>query len=276
MSRFRTPGPPARRLQLAGVVPGDGVHIAPSPFCQVEAKWICSGHMRATLLLLVVLAAPALANQVVWKWVDKDGVTHYSDRPVAGATRVELNVGGSRGEPSATASGSSSTTSQSRPDAGPPYRNFEIWKPGNDETIPNTGGQVAVNIRVDPALQPGHTLHLYLDGRLVQGFADNTLEYELQEVPRGTHSLVAVINSRGTRVQETAPVTFHVRQQSVAQPPVGPALRPPPKPQPRGANKLPSTQPSYAAVNGQRALIDPATNAPRVPKPAPVGPKPGN
>jgi len=45
--------------------------------------------------------------------------------------------------------------------------------------------------------------------------------------------LTAIIqDSRGTRVQ-TAEVTFHVRQESVAQPPVGPTLRPPPRPRNR-------------------------------------------
>lgn len=244
-------------------------------FCQVETKRICSGHMRATLLLLVVLAAPALANQVVWKWVDKDGVTHYSDRPIPGATRVELNAG-SRAEPSASPSSSVGSTTQSRAAAGPTYRNFEIISPRNDESVVNTGGRVDIRIRFEPSLQPGHTLHLYMDGRLVEGLAENAQDYNLNDVPRGTHSLVAVINNRGTRVQQTSPVTFHVRQESAAQPPVGPAMRPSPKPQPRSSNKLPSTQPSYAALNGARAAIDPTTNTVKAPKPVAVTPKQGD
>ena len=236
--------------------------------------------MRATLLLLVALAAPALANQVVWKWVDKDGVTHYSDRPVSGATRVELSTGNSA-EPAASPSPSSSysTNTQSRPEAGPVYRSFEIISPRNDENVVNTGGRVSVRIRFEPSLQTGHTLNLYLDGRLVEGFAPNAQDYDLSDVARGTHNLVATINSRSGRLQETSPITFHVRQESAAQPPVGPNLRPPPKPQPRGSNKLPSSQPSYAALNGQRAPVDPATNAPKPPKvqkPAPVTPKQGS
>ena len=52
--------------------------------------------MRTTLLLLALLAGPALAAQTVWKWVDSNGVTHYADRPVPGATRMELSGGTSR------------------------------------------------------------------------------------------------------------------------------------------------------------------------------------
>lgn len=236
--------------------------------------------MRTVLLLLAFFAIPAFAAQTVWKWVDEQGVTHYSDRPVPGATKVDISSS-NQVDASARTPSSPSSTPQSDTQSGPVYRNFEIWKPADGETIINTGGQVTVNIRVDPPLQPGHELFLYLDGRLVEGHPPNASTYELKEAPRGAHSLVAVINNqRGERVQETAPVHFFVRQESIANPPVGPALRPAPKPRPGGAaNKLPNRQPSYAALNGARARIDPATNAPAhkptTPKPTPA-PKDGD
>jgi len=224
--------------------------------------------MRTTLFLLVLLAVPVFASQTVWKWVDANGVTHYSDRAVPGATRMEVSTGTTVGN--STPSPSFGNASPDPVDAGPPYRDFEIWKPGNDETIANTGGQVSVNVRVEPAVQPGHTLSLYLDGRLVEGYPGNATSFELSNVARGTHSVVAVVtNNNGSRVQETPSVTFHVRQESAAQPPVGPALRPPPKPQPRAGNKMQRSQPSYAALNSARtAPIDPTTNRPVVTKPA--------
>ena len=237
--------------------------------------------MRTALFLLAFLAIPAFAAQTVWKWVDERGVTHYSDRPVPGATRVELATNARAPaqpdtQPSATPEADSSSESSESDDAAEAYRDFEIWKPSEGESIVNTGGQVTVNIRVDPDVQQGHTLHLYLDGRLVEGFPADATSYDLTNVPRGMHRLIAVINNaRGQRVQETPAVSFMVRQQSVANPPVGPTLRPPPKP-PRGANKAQSSQPSYAALNGERPAIDPATNAPVRRKPSPKpGPKPG-
>lgn len=234
--------------------------------------------MRTTLVLLAVLAAIGfsslgLAAQTVWKWVDENGVTHYADRPVPGATRMEISTGTSATSSSPAPVTVSSGASAQPANAGLPYRNFEIWKPGNDDTIPNTGGQVTVNVRIDPRLQPGHTLALYLDGRLVEGFPDNTESFDLKEVPRGQHTLRAIIiDGRGNRIQETDQVMFMVRQESIAQPPVGPTLRPPPKPQPRprgASNKLPTSQPSYAALHPEvrTVRIDPATNQP-VTKPA--------
>jgi hypothetical protein len=233
--------------------------------------------MRTVLFLLAFLAIPAFAAQVVWKWVDGDGVTHYSDRPVPGATRMEISGGGERSAKSAPTPSFSSGSPQKEAQEGPTYRNFEIWKPADGEIFINTGGVVQVNIRVEPALQAGHELYLYLDGRLVEGFEPNATSYELKEVPRGSHRLIAVINDqRRARVQETGPVAFMVRQESIANPPVGPALRPPPKPTPRGAaNKLLTQQPGYAALNGARPLIDPATNLPVRKSPAKPGPRKG-
>jgi hypothetical protein len=228
--------------------------------------------MRTALMLLALIAAPALAGQTVWKWVDEKGVTHYSDQPVPGAERVEIAVSRTGTVATPRASTPSSSSGANAPQgAVANYRNFEILKPGNQDTIPNSGGTVDVRLRYEPALQVGHAVYLYLDGRLVQDFPPSALEYTLRDVPRGEHSLIAVIhNERGTRIQETEQIRFTVRQESIAQPPVGPALRPPPKPTPRGqqaGNKLPGSQPSYAALNGERPKIDPRTN-----KPVPVKP----
>src|SRR5690606_12846910 len=185
--------------------------------------------MRTPLTLLVLLASPLLAAQTVWKWVDDQGVTHYSDRPVPGAAQMELNVPAGADTsmappPAASARTSASTPSQQTPPADY-YRDFDIWRPSAEETLSNTGGQVTVSVRIDPALAPGHSIFLYLDGRVQEGFQGNAQEFQLTDVPRGEHTVVAVIvDARGQRIRETDPVRFYVRQTSIAQPPVGPAL----------------------------------------------------
>jgi hypothetical protein len=84
-----------------------------------------------------------------------------------------------------------------------------------------------------------------------------------------------ITDQTGKRIQETSPVGFNVRQESVAQPPVGPTLRQPTKPRPRGAaNKVLTTQPSYGSLNGALPAVNPATNLPVAPKPAPKPKKP--
>lgn len=234
--------------------------------------------MRTALLLL--LAASGLTGTAsaadVWKWVDSSGVTHYSDQPVPGAIKIEVRSGNVAESRPADVALPRSATSDSSADATR-YRDFAIYRPEIDQSIINTGGQVNVEIRIDPEVQPLHTLSLYLDGKLVTGSPRNSLSYVLTEVPRGVHSVSAVITDQsGKTIQETSPVGFNVRQESIANPPTGPTLRPqPPKPQPRGAaNKLPTTQPSYGALNGAPQAVNPATNLPVAPKPAPKPKKP--
>jgi hypothetical protein len=232
--------------------------------------------MRTALLLLLALAAPLLSGSVsareVWKWIDEKGIPHYSDQPVPGATKIEVSTGST-----SQSQRSFDTSSETTPPAAAPgeaYRTFELAQPQNDQVFINNTGQVDVQVRVDPPLQPEHSLHLYLDGRLIQEYTGSA-SYTLQNLPRGTHSLVATINdARGTRVRETAAVMFTVRQESIAQPPVGPSMRPPPKPQPRASNKVLTTQPTYSALHRTPAAIDPATNLPVVKKPAPKPGKP--
>jgi hypothetical protein len=234
--------------------------------------------MRTALLLLALAAAgPATVASAadVWKWVDEKGITHYSDQPIPGATKVEVRTGNVADSPGPSAI---------PPDSSPPppavvtrYDRFEITQPANEQSIINTNGEVEVRIALEPALQPPHALSLYLDGKLVSGFPRDALGFTLTEVPRGTHNLTAtVMDGSGKQIQETQSVEFTVRRESIAQPPVGPSLRPPPKPtpRPRGANKLPATQPTYGALNGAPAAIDPATNLPVVRKPAPKPGKP--
>jgi hypothetical protein len=239
--------------------------------------------MRTALLLLLALAVSGLSSTAsaadVWKWVDAKGVTHYSDQPIPGAIKIEVRAGN-------ISEARSAQPLSNVPDSGSPneagaYGTVQIVQPTNDQSIINTGGEVAVEIRVAPPLRATHRLSLYLDGRQVTGFPRNAASYALTAVPRGTHTLTAVVaDASGNTIQEAPPVTFHVRQESIAQPPVGPSLGQPPKPVPRprpqntARNKVLTKQPTYDALNGGRPDMNPDTNRPVEKKNTPKPGKP--
>lgn len=186
--------------------------------------------MRTALMVLALLAAPAFAGQTVWKWVDEKGVTHYSDQPVPGAERIEIATG-SRADARPSYTNIPSPSRTNAPAASENYASLEILKPSNQETLVNTGGLVDVRVRYEPELQAGHTLVVTMDGRKTDATGQ---DFTLRDVPRGQHTLVAIIqDGRGKKIRESAAVQFNVRQESVANPPVGPALRSPPKPRPQ-------------------------------------------
>lgn len=244
-------------------------------FCQVEVERLCSLHMRTTLYVLLALAAPAFAGQTVYKWTDEKGVTHFSDQPRDGAEKVELSSGPARAEPGPSYS---APAQQAPVKKGPAYSRLAIESPQQDESIINTGGVVGVRLAISPQIESAHVVALYLDGARVEDFPKQGTSYEFSNMPRGTHTVKAVVSTvQGAVVQETPPVTFHVRQESAAQPPVGPALRPN-QPKRTIGNKLNTKQPTYAALNGGMPKMDPRTNLPvptksEKPKTLPAGPK---
>ena len=174
----------------------------------------------------VVAAGPVAAE--TYKWVDAQGQVHFSDRPPpSGAEKVELLPAQKYRPPAADHAATKSFVSK----GGAPvaYSEFDMRRPQSGEVITNTGGTVSVQLRLQPELQLGHSILIYLDGKRVDGIPTTGTTIPLTNVNRGEHHLVAVIVDRAAKsLASTEAVTFVVRQNSIANPPQGPALRPPP------------------------------------------------
>jgi hypothetical protein len=189
-------------------------------------------NTRVLLLLgcLFALSGQAQdARREMWVWKDANGVTHYSDRPVPGARKLEI-----AGVTSPNPSPAVATPGQPAAKPGQPaaieYRSLEIWQPENGASFFGADATVDVRMRSDPEVAATHRLMLYLDGKLVEG-AGNALEHNLSNLERGVHSLTAVIlDEQGNEKIRSEPRVFHVRQPSTIAPrAVGPNLKPPPK-----------------------------------------------
>lgn len=183
--------------------------------------------MRGILLtfLVALLALPAAAE--TYKWVDKNGVTHYSDRPAPGAVKIEIEETRPATPPPAAGNAVRSADS-SQPTTEPQYKELDLYRPKKDEVFTNVGNTVSVGVRVEPGLQPGHSIWFYMDGKRVDGQTGTSPEFQMKDVWRGTHTVLAVIaDQRGKRLISSQPVIFHVRQTSILAP-RSPAA--PPKP----------------------------------------------
>lgn len=169
----------------------------------------------ALALALIVGSSGAGYAQQVWKWVDKNGVTHYSDQPAPGAVRVDLHVQTYDSEAGAIPT----TASAAKPKApAPTYRSIRITQPANDDTVTGTNGVITVNVQVEPALQIGHGVLLTLDGQQVTE-PGATTSFTLNDVSRGTHTLaVSVVDSNGESIISGNSVQFHMQQPVVRAP----------------------------------------------------------
>jgi hypothetical protein len=194
-------------------------------------------NKRVLLLLGCVLALSAHAQESkreLWTWKDANGVTHYSDRPVPGAKRVEVVHQEPPPQPAsapATTGSAPKPAARSGAAAAVAYQSLEIWQPANGESYFGADTTVDVRMRSEPELAPGDRLLLYLDGKLVEG-DPTSLEYELSGLDRGVHSLAAVILDRqGNEKIRSEPRVFHIKQPTTIAPrAVGPNLQPKPTP----------------------------------------------
>lgn len=191
--------------------------------------------MRWLLLTICLLVGVAVGATEVYRWVDSDGVVHYSDRPKEGAERMQLQEAQTFSAPPVRArreSAGADDAEDADDAAAETYRTLEIVRPGQEEVLWNTGGQLDVSMRVEPRLQIGHRVSLYLNDQAVE-VRPGSLQAQLTEVPRGVHVLRAEVRDRtGTVVIRSQPRTFVVQQTSI-QNPNNPANAPIPTPLPR-------------------------------------------
>ena len=173
-------------------------------------------EIRTILALLGLLAASAVVADT-YTWTDDEGVVHYSDRPVPGATRIHIaepNIGRSppprRNAATAGASDPDTTTEPTEPIR---YSSFEVTAPGAEETLWNIEGVLNVSLSLTPGLQPGHQVRVYFDGqpRMVRGAS-----FQIDEVYRGVHNLQAeVLDETGKMLIRTKTNRFYVQQSGI-------------------------------------------------------------
>jgi hypothetical protein len=168
--------------------------------------------MRIALFTLMSLVCAAALSATVYKWVDENGVVHFSDQPHENAEKVQVAAPQTYKAPAAAR-----TSSQSRQDQRPSntYSTCEVVSPANEATLPNTYSITAA-VEVSPSPHDGDQVVLLFDGNRVLGFPPGGGSMTLNDVDRGTHTLQAIVqDSSGKPLCQSSNVTFTVLQPSV-------------------------------------------------------------
>lgn len=173
--------------------------------------------MRRLLFTLLLLAAPLALAATVYKWVDENGVVHYSDQPHPNAEKVhvkepqtyrESNPLAAPAAPSPDGGGGGGTT----------YRGCSIAQPADNEDLANPDSLVVV-VRTDPPLRPGDQVFVTLDGQALNDGRPTGAQFTISPVERGTHVLQATVrDSGGALLCQTSGVSYSVHQPSVLNP----------------------------------------------------------
>jgi len=189
--------------------------------------------MRILLCTMLLLLMPAVHAETVYRSVDENGNTVFSDKPSKNAEKMEIP------DAQTVKSKSAGKFKYTPPPKSPPpeYSRVAITSPDNDAAVRENTGNITVTVDVEPGLQKQDKLQLHMDGKIV-GSGDST-SFSLQNVDRGTHTLQAVVvDSSGKTLASSASVTFHLLRHSILNkpPPKGP-LNPPGGPVPAPSSK---------------------------------------
>ena len=170
---------------------------------------------RTFIAFITILAAGAVMAQA-YRWVDADGVVHYSDRPEEGAERIVLPQDARRSSPPPAPRSTVTRPAEKDAEAAPAafeYESIEFSTPAAEETLWNIESVLNVSLSVEPALQPGHQIRVYFDGepRMVSGTS-----FQLEEVYRGVHNLQAeIVDEQGKLMIRSRANRFYVQQNAI-------------------------------------------------------------
>ncbi len=202
--------------------------------------------MRIALILAGLAVALVAQSQEIYRWVDKNGVVHYSDQPDSPNAElinvIEPNAYDGQDATSDYASGDSGDSGGSDDQSQvSPYTSLSIVSPTQDEVFFGADAIVSASVDLQGTLRPDHSVVFFLNGNRKQ--ADG-LSTDYSGLARGSYFLRAsIVDANGQPVITSQQTTFHVRQPSVNSPqspqaPPRPSTpRPPPRPTPNPAGR---------------------------------------
>ncbi len=173
--------------------------------------------MRVALFTLMSIVSAAAISATVYKWVDENGVTHYSDQPHENAEKVQVTQPQTYKAPRAQARAARPPQStQERASNG--YDTCAVVSPANDETLPNTFS-VTTSVQVNPVPHDGDQLVVLFDGKPLPNFPAAGGSFTIADIDRGTHTLQALVRGADGNVLCQSPnVSFTVLQPSLLNP----------------------------------------------------------
>lgn len=177
--------------------------------------------MRSLPTVVMLLVAASLGAAEAYRWVDKDGVVHYSDQPMPGAEKIPLLSAPKPGSIAQNFTPSAPRTAE--PETR--YNACLITSPVADQTF-GIADAVSIVVATQPGLQPGDRLAVTLNGARIEDWPTGGTTHQVSGLPRGTYTLLAVVTgSAGTTKCSTAPLRFNVFQPSLLSPGRKPAPR---------------------------------------------------
>jgi hypothetical protein len=150
----------------------------------------------------------------VYKRIGPDGKVYFSDQPDPGATEIEVRPVPTVKLPPVP---QRPPAARQQDAVSPAYTALSIASPTNDQAIRANDGNVMIKLSLQPALQPGHSVVLNVDGEDgEQVKAGGSLTIGLSNLSRGRHTIeAAVVDAKGKTLIQSGSVSFNVLRVAV-------------------------------------------------------------
>ncbi len=156
------------------------------------------------LIAIISLLFAANVSAELYKWIDENGVVHYTDK------RPDDNV--QQQELSGYLTRLANKKATEEAEIQNPYQVLMISSPAQGETVRNLEPSMDIVVEIDPPLTERHFLQIYLDG-LEVGEKTKSTELTLDKLKKGTHRLQAkIVDDSGQTITMTEEVTFQFRK----------------------------------------------------------------
>ena len=158
-------------------------------------KAILDATLKATIGFVILSSLLAVAEDTVYRSIDKNGNAVFTDQATENAQEIEIKETANYTETAPTYT-STSKTKNSYKSMG--YTSLSILQPASEEAIRSNSGNLTVSYSLQPALESKHSTELLIDGSPVQSSGSGG-SFSLTNIDRGTHTLmVQVIDDSGS------------------------------------------------------------------------------
>lgn len=166
--------------------------------------------MKHHLLFILVILYMATAHAEIYEHRDNAGNVSYSDVPSHNAKLIQPNWMNNLSQPDIKETPAIDTAVIQTPvTVKQMYTTFQFMSPSNEQTYQNQR-DIPVELKVEPDLQEGDRVQLYVDN-LLYGNPEPTTHLQLHQLDRGIHAIYAVIiDANKNIVKKTTTTTFYV------------------------------------------------------------------
>lgn len=180
-----------------------------------------SSLIRVLLFGVAVTSAQAAE---IYRWVDAQGLPHFTHRPVEGAERISLDrIPVADLHTGSDLSGEDKSGPESRGGSGPaaPTDAFRIrlLYPSDQQMVWADDRTLQVAAAIEPPLASGSGLRIAVSIGGERRAVTNRSRLAIDDVDRGSHEIrVELIDPSGKVIARTDPVTVHVKQHHLGTP----------------------------------------------------------